>query len=154
MGYSAQINKSSVVLPREALPQILHIWKHINSPEFDQLKHGSSTRGSNSVIRYYSWLDEDYHKKVTSVEEVLTALKFNFSITNQGGILIKNFEENLGQEDLFFVAIAHLIPDSKITWVGEDASIWDWEFKGGVMFNSDKPMKNPFLAELNLLENK
>lgn len=152
MGYSAQINKSNVVLPREVLPQILHIWKSINSPQFNHLKRGGSYSSGRQTSWYYSWMDRDYHETVNSVEEVLEMLGFYYSITEQGGILIEEYGDKCGQEDLFFTAIAHLIPNSKMVWVGEDASIWEWEFKDGVMLNYGRIQENPFLVELKYID--
>lgn len=144
MGYYVRIKSSSVEIPRFVQDQVITIWRNINKPEFNHLKRGGSYSNGRQNEWWYSWMDTDYHKNVNDCTDVLEMLGFDYSITDTGAVSVDYYDNKTGQEDLFFVAIAHLIT-GKIEWVGEDGECFAWEFKDGKMLYANKAVDNPFI---------
>jgi hypothetical protein len=143
MGYSATINTSSLVIPRDNLQQVYHIWCNINSPKYDYLKQGQTYDSNNVMRKHYLWMDIDYHKNVDCVFDIIDLLQFVYRINAINNVCIDYFYgDKVGQEYLFICAIAHLLPDGKIVWVGEDAHIFEWEIRNGVMLGYYNPNNN------------
>jgi hypothetical protein len=150
MGYNVQINKSNVVIKRDDLSQVFHIWKLMNAPQFDELKRGGGYSGGRKTAAWYSWMGADYDKTAENALEILDSLGFEYSINENGNISVDYYNNKTGQEDLFFVAIAHLLDDSSIRWVGEDGEIFEWKFQDGKMYMDDKLVENPFLPVVDM----
>lgn len=150
MGYNVTLSASNVELPREKLDQIYQIWCAINAPQFNKLKHGGSWSGGKETAKWYSWMDEDYPSTCKNVKDILDMLGFYYTEEDTGNIKIEGYNSKTGQEDLFFVAIAHLLPDSTIDWNGEDGDRFTWEFKDGKMIGYE----NPFLNDVLTLPNQ
>jgi hypothetical protein len=156
MGYYVQINKSTVVIKRDDLPQVYQIWKAMNAPEFNHLKNGGSWSSGKETAKWYSWMGENYDSTSDSALDILELLGFDYSVNENNNISIDYYNNKMGQENLFFVAIAHLLEDSFIRWVGEDGDIFEWKFENGKMYSDGRLQDNPFLpvVNANLIENK
>lgn len=130
MGYYVNLEYSSVILKNENLKEILTRWKNLNSPEHDDIKYGGTYQGGKKIKSHYSWLPEDYDKEVNSVQDMLDLLGFSFEEVEQG-IKIIGYNRKMGQEDVFFNAIADMIDSNQVMrWSGEDGDIFAWTFQG------------------------
>ena len=145
MGYNVEIVKSTVFIPKEVQPNVLHAWKYINQPAFDNLKSGGAWTNRGKTKAWYSWMESNYDETCKSCEDILDALGFYYDVDDNGDILINGYDSKTGDESLFFVAVANLLPDGVIEWVGEDHERWNWEFKNGVMYTNNKPTYSQFL---------
>ena len=138
MGYHIQIEKANLVIKAEVQKQVLAIWKDLNSPKYDNQK-----RGGGDGKKWYSWMSEDYDKKCSTIDDVLEELRFDIQRMPNNDVKIVGFESKMGQEDVFFKAISHLIePEQYLLWKGEDGSPFAWSFDGKKILNVD-PDKLP-----------
>lgn len=157
MGYCVNIAYSNVIIKNEHKPEILSRWKDMNSSQYDHLKGGGSWSGGKKTQAWYSWMDHDYDKTVTSVEDVLKMMGFSSETDEKGNIKILYYDSKTGQEDLFFAKIADLIssktishektkdgsnleimePKQIIKWHGEDGDEYIWNFSNGELKNQD-----------------
>lgn len=114
--------------------------------QHDDMKNGGSWGGGGvdkedtrpagmnyHPARWFSWLDADYPTKCGDFDAVLKELGFDFSVTPLANELIYTltYDNKVGQEDLFFEAIAPFVSDGQVEWVGEDESFWKWQFENG-----------------------
>ena len=143
MGYYVLIDESTVVLPKEHLDDIWKRWKEMNSSKYNNIKNGGSWENGEKKVFWYSWLSSKYDTELSSAEELLKELGFEYS-KNKQGIVINSYDGKTGQEDLFFKKIADLIPANQyIKWKGEDGNTYNWFFDGKQLYEvSDKQLKS------------
>ena len=127
MGYYVQITESTTVIPNENKAKVLHIWKTLNNPKFNSKKRGGGYSGGKQVSYWYSWMTEDYDQTCNTVEEILSMLGFDQETLASGDILVTGYDNKMGQEQVFFDAIAHLV-NGQMHWVGESGEHWCWDF--------------------------
>ena len=140
MGYTVSLQKSDVVIIPEHEEEILARWKELNSPQYDHLKSGGQYGGpgGGKTKAWYSWMPEDYDQTAKCVTDVLDLLDFEYTDT-EDGLLIDGYYSKTGQEDLFFAAIADLIPNgSTMYWAGEDGERWRWLFEDGILYSQEE----------------
>lgn len=125
MGYYVRIKHSTLTIPAANKPAVLQIWKDLNKPENNHLKHGGGWSGGKQTAYWYSWMDENYDKTCNSCEEILEMLGFEIDVTEDGGVAISGYDSKMGQEDLFIQRAAHLMTGS-VSWVGEDGETFSW----------------------------
>jgi hypothetical protein len=134
MGYYVRLTDSSVVLKNENKAEILKIWKDLNKPENNHLKHGGSWSGGKQTEWWYSWMDSDYDKKVYGPENVLEMMGFDFHVEDNGDVHVTNYDSKTGSELLFFSRIAQFIEAGQtMSWSGEDGASFMWVFNGSNM---------------------
>jgi hypothetical protein len=152
MGYYVNIEDiktpNGVLIKKEYFVEAYNnlCWLNTN-PDFDLMKKGGSHGGefdSRSArpdgldyhpAKWYSWMDADYHLKLKTLHEVLTAIGFDIT-DNEQGIESVWYNEKNGNEDIFLTALAPFIESgSEITWIGEDNIRWKLSFKDGKMFH-------------------
>jgi hypothetical protein len=126
MGYHVTIKHSTATIPKKNQNEVLQIWKDLNKPENDHLKRGGAYRDGKKHTAWYSWMPANYHETVESVEDVLHELGFETELGPFDEVLICDYEGKIGQEELFFKQVAHLMT-GQIQWGGEDGSTWVWE---------------------------
>jgi len=128
MGYHVELIRSSAVIPKEVQDEVLQIWKDLNKPENDHQKNGGTYQGGKTISKHYSWMDPAYDQKVKSCQDVLDALGFDYEEDGYGNISITRYDKKMGQEELFFDAVSHLITGHML-WIGEDDDTFRWNFK-------------------------
>jgi len=125
MGYCVTIKHSTATIPAKNRDEVLQIWKDLNKPENDHLKRGGAYRDGKKHTSWYSWMPANYDEQVESVEDVLSELGFETELGPFGEVLICEYDSKLGQEELFFKRVAHLMT-GEILWEGEDGGTWVW----------------------------
>jgi len=92
----------------------------------------SEKRGGGNNERWFSWMDANYPETCADFLAILDALGFHPEFDKlTGDIVDLEYDSKIGQEDLFFRAIGHLVePNSFIYWEGEDGEKWRWVFDG------------------------
>lgn len=134
MGYYVRITDSSLIIKNEVREKVLAIWKDLNHPRFNDKKNGGSWSGGKQTGWHYSWLDENYDKKVSSVEEMLEMLGFEFETNDNSDVLILGYDSKIGNESFFFESIARQISGGQyVAWSGEDGESFVWYFNGKEM---------------------
>lgn len=92
----------------------------------------SVKNGCGGGERWFSWMDAKYPETCADFIAILDALGFHPEFDKStGDIADLEYDSKIGQEDLFFRAIGHLVePNSFIYWEGEDGAKWRWVFDG------------------------
>jgi hypothetical protein len=137
MGYYATLDFSNAMIPlsleKEAMEAVYRL-----DEAADHLKQGGSYQGGKQVSRHFSWMPVDL-REFSTLSSLLQALGFECVIVD-GNLYIERFDNKVGQEDLFFFALAPFIQQSPMNpnrasmeWTGEDGSKWRWTFHDGQM---------------------
>lgn len=104
----------------------------------DDLKRGGSYGGGGIDARsdrpaglnyhphkWFSWLDPDYPDKLKTTPDILQQIGFDLHYDDNGNIVYLQYDNKMGQEDLFLEAIAPFVKrNSYIIWRGEDGEHW------------------------------
>ena len=97
-------------------------------------KRGGSSGGDKAPRFWYSWMPEDL-RTLTDTKAVFAELGFEVrEEVPTGDLIISNYDNKTGQEDVFFATAAPFIEDGEYEWVGEDGTFWLWKFEDGRMF--------------------
>jgi hypothetical protein len=99
----------------------------------DKAKRGGSSGGSEAPRFWYSWMPEDL-RTLPDTKSVFGQLGFEVLGDENGDLLIRCYDNKMGQEEVFFAAAAPFIESGDYEWKGEDGDFWAWEFEGGKMF--------------------
>jgi len=151
MGYYVNLRASSVVLPAENLDEITQRWHEMNDKKYDDQKRGGSWSGGQQSAKWYSWMPEDYEKTTSTPGEILELLGFGYE--DNGDLVITDYDSKTGQEDLFFKAIASLVPANQLMeWTGEDGATFAWYFDGKNMH--ELSLREAYKAQSKFEENK
>lgn len=139
MGYYVKITNCEGMIKKDEKPYIFKQWCDLNKPENDNLKFGGSYSGGKKSESWYSWMDSDYDKTCTCMEEILGMLGFDFSTDKDGNIFDLTYDSKTGQEALFFEKAAPYISQPLfISWVGEDDEKFSWIIDEGNFFEGDE----------------
>lgn len=142
MGYYVNLQESTVQLAKENLDEAFRCF-HALETNYDHLKHGGSR-----TEKWFSWMN-DWTEDCKNAIDVFERLGFDI-IVHDGFIEFDSYDNKTGQEDLFFRAIAHLIPDESVMfWVGEDNHRWVWLFDGGKMFIVKRDKTEEFMPDFH-----
>ena len=132
MGYyvngdgALRIKKENLIKAHEALMTLQ------DAP--DKAKSGGSSGGDKAPRFWYSWMPEDL-RTLTDTKAVFAELGFEVrEEVPTGDLIISNYDNKTGQEDVFFATAAPFIEDGEYEWVGEDGTFWLWKFEDGRMF--------------------
>lgn len=130
MSYYIEILKSDLVIPNDNKQMVLTRWKELNDSHYNYQKRGGNSDPVNPQY-WYSGMPSDYDKTSKSAEDIIELLRFNYRVVENGDIEITKFNGKAGQEELFFRAIADLVPSGKLVqWLGEDGEKQVWYFDG------------------------
>jgi hypothetical protein len=131
MGYyvngdgALRIKKENLVKAHEALMALQ------DAP--DKAKSGGSY-SANERRHWFSWMPEDL-RTLTDTKAVFAELGFEVrEEVPTGDLIISNYDNKTGQEEVFFATAAPFIEDGEYEWVGEDGTFWLWKFEDGKMF--------------------
>lgn len=126
MGYYVSIVESTAKIPANNLEKAYKAMCALNTTH-DHVKRGGSWSGGKQTKRYFSWMDENYPETCSDANEILNQLGFETEYDDNGDLLIVDYDNKAGQEDLFLKAIDHLAV-GEITWKGEEGETWTTEF--------------------------
>lgn len=101
------------------------------------MKPVNSNSVSNNPNKWYSWMQWNYDETCNNIIEVLEMLGFDVC-ANENAIDGLYYDNKMGQEDIFFDAIAPYVESgSYIVWCGEDRTMWVWAFEDGKMIEKE-----------------
>eukprot|EP00744_Colponema_vietnamica_P031518 GILI01050149.1.p1 GENE.GILI01050149.1~~GILI01050149.1.p1 ORF type:complete len:164 (+),score=13.82 GILI01050149.1:88-579(+) len=131
MGYFVKLVQSTFRIPKTQ--EALNALKEINQ-KWHSLKRG----GSSSGDKWFSWMPADYDRTVRSVKAVFDLLGFETAET-EDSVLLVDYDNKRGQEDLFLAAIASLVAEgSFVDWRGEDDEEFRHLVKNGKLWMQTK----------------
>jgi hypothetical protein len=134
MGYCIDLMDVNLTIPAEHLDEAYRRMQDLNKPENDHLKRGGSFGPGKERVLWFSWMNGRYTDgECVDAADILDELRFNNRYDEASRTLrVIGFDgEKIGQEDLFFDAIADLVtPGSFVEWLGEDGARWRWVFDG------------------------
>ena len=92
---------------------------------------GGSFGGGKRTDVWYSWVDNPPNNRYETLDKAFEGWGFAYSTTKDGSVVIDCIEnEKLGQEELFFGAIApYVTSNSEVVIHGEDGAHFRWVFK-------------------------
>ena len=129
MGYYVRANCQPFRLQKQHFEEAYRLMCELNNlPD-------SEKRGGGNEKRWFSWMPENYHETCLNLADILDALGFHPTFDElTEDITDLEYDSKIGQEELFFGAIGHLVePNSFIYWEGEDGEKWRWVFDGKSM---------------------
>jgi hypothetical protein len=135
MGYYVRAECQSFRLKKEHFEEAHRLMCALNKlPD-------ENKRGGGGGKRWFSWMPENYDETCLNLADILDCLGFHPQFDELSGDIIDlEYDSKIGQEELFFRAIGHLVDDkSVIYWDGEDGAKWRWVFNGekmGVQFGT------------------
>ena len=140
MGYYVSLEESNVLIKKSDLDAAYVALCKLN--DRDDAKRGGSYTGGKQVDRWFSWMDANYPEKLKSTEEIIQALGFETTTSENGDLYIERYDNKTGQEDWFLHAVAKYITaedgaEPFMDWRGEDGSLYRWTFADGIMYNEE-----------------
>ena len=159
MGYYATLDFSSVKIPLSAEKDALEAVYRLDKAAH-HLKQGGSYGGGQPERKWFSWMPEDL-RTLTTLEDLLQTLGFR-THESDGAIHVDGYDSKVGQEDLFFFALAPFIESNynkefaamanepaSMEWTGEDGSKWRWTFEDGkmIVWEANINWTGPFTAQ-------
>jgi hypothetical protein len=147
MGYYVTLDFSTVQIPLSAEKAALEAVHRLDTVA-DHLKQGGSYGNGKTIDKWFSWMPKDL-STITTLQDLLDTLGFRTHVTHDNAIHVDGYENKLGQEELFFFALAPFIQSSiagndwfgkmpaTMEWTGEDGSKYKWEFQDGKMSVSE-----------------
>lgn len=83
---------------------------------------------------WFSWMPEDLTTLKTT-QEFFEQVGFSCEVDEKtGDLIISDYDNKTGQEEVFVAAAAPFIEDGDYEWTGEDGDFWKWQFREGKMF--------------------
>jgi len=138
MGYYVNISESSLLIKKENFESCYEAMCDLNNN--NSIKNGGAYGVDIQYVegnkwdknKWFSWMDWNYPETCKTFIDILEKLGFEyFKFDEQGNLVELNYGSKIGQEQLFFEAIAPYIgKGSYINWVGEDNLMWQWYFNG------------------------
>ena len=100
--------------------------------ENDDLKRGGSYGPNGMTEKWFSWMDPNYPDSCPDFQSVMGALGFVTEYDANGDLVKLEYDNKMGQEDVFLQAIAPYVESgSHMVWHGEDGMVWVQIFKNG-----------------------
>lgn len=123
--------------------------------DHDDLKRGGSFGPEGARNKWFSWMDPNYPDSCQDFGAILQALGF-IAIYDETGLVGIDYDNKMGQEDLFLKAIAPYVEDgSHILWRGEEGAVWVQIFKNGTIETHEFDLEAIIFTEVfRLLEAK
>lgn len=100
----------------------------------DEQGGGSISYGGN-IKRNYAWVTTEEYLNAKTLEEAIEAWRWEVILDKEGNIGgLSFYREKLGDDEILFNAIAPYVKKgSFIEMIGEDGTIWRWQFDGKKM---------------------
>jgi hypothetical protein len=116
-----------ITIPRSLEDEALHALKMLNYDH--EAKRGGLLGNPEATFetRWYSWMPERWHEKVTSVEQVLELVGFGVDKTRKAGLDVYTltYDNKTGQEEVFLNCLADYA-QVDVEFTGEDGLRWRW----------------------------
>lgn len=138
MGYYVETTSVDFRIPATQVPNAFAALCHLNSPVFDDQKHGGSYSAGKTLGKWYSWMPAEYHLTVKSLKDIFELLGFADCKEDGLGFTLGNYDNKTGQQELFLAVAAQYALPGKIEWTGEDGSRWASLFELGKMTTKDR----------------
>ena len=130
MGYNAMITEANFTIPAGNLDAACQALKNLNKSD-DGKSGGYSWEKDAETVKSFRGMDSDYDQKLHSAEDILKELGFGLVTTGDGDLMVTDFDQNSGDEQLFLAALAPFVPaGSYINWEGDDGQRWQDYFDG------------------------
>lgn len=131
MGYNAR-GTGSITIDSSKLDKLfLAVRMMLN--ENNIIQNGVLTN-RNLSNRSYAWVDSDDLRSACSkknLKMVFQCWGFSIEATKNTDEYIIDFDNKLGDEEIFMKRIAPFISRGEIFWTGEDGAMWKYEYKEG-----------------------
>lgn len=137
MGYYVNISECSIFIKKENFELCYEAMCALNNN--NSIKNGGAYGVDIQYVegnewdknKWFSWMDWNYPETCKTFVDILDALGFEYTLDKEGNLVWLTYSSKIGQEDLFFKAIAPLVnKGSYINWMGEDNLMWQWYFDG------------------------
>lgn len=137
MGYYVNISESSIFIKKENFELCYEAMCALNND--NDIKRGGAFGKDIQYVennewdqnKWFSWMDWNYPETCKTFVDILDALGFEYNLDEEGNLVYLTYSSKIGQEDLFFKAIAPFInKGSYVNWMGEDNLMWQWYFDG------------------------
>lgn len=139
MGYYVEIEQSDAKIPKENLTVAYEKMCALNMTH-DNEKRGGSWSDGKQKSKWFSWMDANYPETCKDAQAIFEQMGFETEYDERGDLLIKAYDNKMGQEDLFLKAIENEALGS-IFWKGEDGSKWSTKFFGDIVYDAETPTK-------------
>lgn len=131
MGYYLR-SSGTLTIPSQNVNEAFNLLCDLNKPSNNYLKIGGSFSKGVKNTYWFSWMPEKYDETCEDLSEILHHLGFNCKISENGNYHVNGFDGKMGQEELFFKTIQHLVYGT-MNWTGEDGYRWAWSFENDQM---------------------
>jgi hypothetical protein len=133
MGYYVNITHSDFRIPAKNVQKAYKRLCDLN--KYDDIKRGGSYGGDTDGRKprpegldyhpgkWFSWMYPDYPNHCENLADIFQELGFQLIIEDDGSIILDNYDNKAGQEDIFLDEIIDLA-EGEINWIGEDGQIY------------------------------
>jgi len=137
MGYYVNITENSMFIKKENFELCYEAMCALNNN--NDIKNGGAYGKNIQYVKgnewdenkWFSWMPWNYPETCKTFISILAELGFEYNLDEEGNLVWLNYSSKIGQEDLFFKAIAPFVnKGSYVNWMGEDNLMWQWYFDG------------------------
>lgn len=133
MGYYVEILSSDFTIPYSNIEEAYRRLIALN--DRDDLKRGGNWGGEYDARlprpegfdyhpgKWFSWMYADYPARCNSLRDIFIQLGFTVDINDNGDLILSEYDNKTGQEDMFLDEIIDLTT-GEINWRGEDDALW------------------------------
>lgn len=148
MGYYITLTEANASIKKEHANDVIRAWAELN--QLNMLKSAGVNRKSaitgvyGKAESWFSWMsnwtpshDDFFDTEPKTLEVIKTLQELSFEVENtEETINIVGYDSKIGQEKLFFIAIAkYLEDDFHIYFEGEDEEVFSWDKKSLMELN-------------------
>lgn len=127
MGTYISIN-GDFVIKKSNIPHAVQALKDLN--QRNELKRGGSSGGE----KWYAWMDQDYDKKMNSIEEILGETGLGFLIItsqldSEKVMYHVRYNDKWGQHEVFFIAMCPYLESLELNHFCDELDYEDQQWK-------------------------
>lgn len=134
MGHHVTITSARFHIHPDHLDAACQAMKELNKSDKGKsgINFGVLPDGTRGVTgRVFAWMPANYHETMHTAREILEALSFVVETPPDGGLVITEFDQSTGDEDVFLDALApYVTAGSYLKWRSEDGLLWEDHFDG------------------------
>lgn len=131
MGYYVEYSINTHIKAKHRAAALAAI-NALHAPEMLKAHAGGSTVSGGKVTdRYYSWTANPPPGGFTSLEDALSAWRFDPCVLPTGDVEFSWSGQKLGDEEILFRTLAPFLEDGTIDAKGEDSQFWRFEIEDG-----------------------
>lgn len=128
MGYCIYIEEIDVSFPVKNAERILQAIKNLHGKE--TIADGKQLKNGKWSDHYFSWVNEDFYK-INDIKKMFEEWGWTIEKSRGEYKITELLREKIGDDDIFFKAIAPFMNDGFINVRGEDGNVWKWVFENG-----------------------